>query len=290
MSSSTNQKASVKLIVGGEVNKVIAQVYINFSHPSLDAFKKHVMSLIRLYPTEPLYDCEAILIGNREIDEAYLESILKDTKEVTKEVAKSGGFNRPPSKQMKLIVKGRLNASDAATVAATTTVAATAVAKTSTPIDGRRAGTPLSRTRLATPTNIRKGTPTRTPIRERDGNVQSLAAKSDISHSRRTGTPTNSRRPLTPSGRRVPTPTNKDRTTILATTSGDQLSSPPLGKYAHPRRVCSPGEDGKEENEMYQGGVTAAEASSGFANTLRSPESAKTPSKTPSKVRLWLGL
>lgn len=76
MSCSANQRATVKLFVDDIEDKNIPQVLINFSHATIELFQKHVMTLVRLHPKEPLYDCESIQINDREVDQEYLKSIL----------------------------------------------------------------------------------------------------------------------------------------------------------------------------------------------------------------------
>lgn len=72
----TSTAATVKLFIDGVENKNIPQVSINFSHPTIEAFQKHVMTLCRLHPKEPLYDCVSITISEKVVDVPYLKSIL----------------------------------------------------------------------------------------------------------------------------------------------------------------------------------------------------------------------
>lgn len=88
MSCSANQRCTVKLIVDGVEDKIIPFVFINFSHPSIQAFQSHVMAIVRLHPGEPQYDYESIHIGDKEVDEDMLKSIVST---VTANILARGG-------------------------------------------------------------------------------------------------------------------------------------------------------------------------------------------------------
>lgn len=70
------QRASIKLSVDGAEDIVIPSTLVNFSPVTIDAFQKHIMALCRLTLKDPLYECESIFISDREVDLAYLKSIL----------------------------------------------------------------------------------------------------------------------------------------------------------------------------------------------------------------------
>lgn len=96
MSCSANQRATIKLFVDGIEDKNLPLVYVNFSLPTVKAFQDHVMAIVRLHPGEPLYECESIQIGDVEIDEVLLKSILSD---ITKDI-----LSRKKSLKIKMIV------------------------------------------------------------------------------------------------------------------------------------------------------------------------------------------
>ena len=72
----TSTAATVKLFIDGIENKNIPQVLMNFNHPTIEAFQKHVMTLCRLHPKEPLYDCVSITISEKVVDVPYLKTVL----------------------------------------------------------------------------------------------------------------------------------------------------------------------------------------------------------------------
>jgi hypothetical protein len=98
---SANQKSTIKLLIDGNETKVIPNLLINYSHPNIETFQKHVMSLIRLHPGEPLYECELISVisddGERPIDSVLLKEMMTG---LTKRVI-SGASNHD---KIKLIV------------------------------------------------------------------------------------------------------------------------------------------------------------------------------------------
>ena len=83
MSSSGNQRSTIKLFVDGIEDKSIPLVYVNFSLPTVRSFQDHVMALVRLHPWEPLYECESIRISDIEVNETLLKNILS---EITKDI------------------------------------------------------------------------------------------------------------------------------------------------------------------------------------------------------------
>lgn len=76
MSGAGSHRATITLFVDGIEDKHLPQIFVNFSHSTLDGFQKHIMTLCRLHPKEPLYECESITISDKEIDMEYLNSIL----------------------------------------------------------------------------------------------------------------------------------------------------------------------------------------------------------------------
>jgi hypothetical protein len=99
---SSNQKTSIKLCVQGGESKIIPNVLINYLHPNLETFQKHVMTLSRLHPSEPLYDCESIAIktdeGDKPVDVAVLKEVLSS---LSKKAITGSGVK---SDKIKLIV------------------------------------------------------------------------------------------------------------------------------------------------------------------------------------------
>lgn len=78
MSGAGSHRATVTLFVDGIEDKHLPQIFVNFSHSTLDGFQKHIMTLCRLHPKEPLYECESITIFDKEVDMEYLNSILSN--------------------------------------------------------------------------------------------------------------------------------------------------------------------------------------------------------------------
>jgi hypothetical protein len=76
MSRSTCQKASIKLSVDGAEDMIVPSTLVNFSHPSIDSFQKHIMTLCRPTLKDPLYDYESITLFDKEVDLACLKSTL----------------------------------------------------------------------------------------------------------------------------------------------------------------------------------------------------------------------
>lgn len=72
----TSTAATVKLFIDGVENKNIPQVLINFNHTTIESFQKHVMTLCRLHPKEPLYDCVSITISEKIVDIPCLKTVL----------------------------------------------------------------------------------------------------------------------------------------------------------------------------------------------------------------------